>query len=326
MNPFEVMSGKTVAVVGASGYIGSAIVDRLMELPLDILRVSRQELPPRPGVRSLKADIRVLDCWLEIVEQADFIFHLAGNTSAYDAGIDPSGSLSSTLLPITHLVSAAQQLRRKPRVVFASTATVYGLTTKLPVAEIVEPMPITVYDLHKLFAEHQLALATQQEILDGVSLRLSNVYGPCSGVSSASDRGVLNRIAARAIQGQDLIVYGDGNYLRDYVYIDDVVNAFFLAAATLGLDGVVFNIASGVGTTIKQAFKLIADEVAKTTGVTTCICTTPWPPNTEPIELRNFVAINERFVSATGWSASTSLAEGVRLLVSAYKRREKHGY
>src|SRR5687767_14975103 len=91
---------RTVAVTGASGYIGSVLLDRLAARSLNILRISRLELAPRAGMQSLTADIKTSDCWRAIVESADVIFHLAGNTSVYAAADNPAESLMSTVLPI----------------------------------------------------------------------------------------------------------------------------------------------------------------------------------------------------------------------------------
>jgi nucleoside-diphosphate-sugar epimerase len=110
----------------------------------------------------MQADIRDADSWAEIAKWADVIFHLAGNTSANAAASDPAESLRSTVLPVAHLITAAEAYGRKPRVVFASTATVYGLTPKTPVDENYPTNPVTIYDMHKLFAEQQLAMASQQ--------------------------------------------------------------------------------------------------------------------------------------------------------------------
>lgn len=316
--------GKTVAITGASGYIGSALVDRLMESPLDILRVSRQELAPRADVRTIKADVRTIDCWLEIVKQADVVFHLAGNTSVHNAFVNPAESLSSTLLPITHLIKAAQELGRQPRVVFASTATVYGLTAQFPVAETVEPKPITVYDMHKYFAEQQLALATQQRLLSGISLRLANVYGPSSSVSSADDRGILNRVTSRAIQGKDLIVYGEGNYLRDYVYIDDVIRAFMVAGFRESVSGRVFNVATGESISIRAAFHLVVQSVENVTGNRVDIKNIPWPEGANPIEFRNFTADISYIAADLGWRPKISLESGINCMIDSLSKSTKN--
>jgi UDP-glucose 4-epimerase len=315
---------KTVAITGASGYIGSALVDRLKESNLEIVRVSRQELAPSAGMRTMKADVSTLDCWLEIVEHADVIFHLAGNTSAYAAAVYPAESLSSTLLPVTHLIRAAQELRRHPTVVFASTATVYGLTAQLPVAETVEPKPITVYDLHKLFAEQQLALATQQGVLCGISLRLANVYGPSSSVSSADDRGILNRVTAMAMQGKDLIVYGDGKYLRDYVYIDDVVRAFMIAGLREGVCGGVFNVATGNSVSVREAFHLVVQRVANITGNIVHIKNVPWPESPNPIELRNYIADINCCADVLGWRSKITLESGINCIIDSFGKSAKN--
>lgn len=309
---------RTVAITGASGYLGTALVSRLIELPLEILRVSRQELGLISGVRTLRADVRTFECWLEIVEKSDVIFHLAGNTSVYNAAVNPSGSLSSTLLPVTHLVRAAQKLGRKPRVVFASTATVYGLTAHLPVAETIEPKPITVYDLHKLFAEQQLEMATQHGVVNGISLRLANVYGPSLSVSSADDRGVLNRVTKMAMQGKDLVLYGDGNYLRDYVYIDDVISAFIVSGFRDGISGRVFNVATGESVSVRDAFHLVVQRVKSVTGKSVQIESAPWPEGASPIELRNYTSNINSSVDDLGWKPKISLEAGIDRMVDSF--------
>jgi nucleoside-diphosphate-sugar epimerase len=321
MNSLHKLSGRTAVVTGASGYIGTALVDALEKHSCKVIRVSRGDLMPLADTKTIKADVRNADTWAEIVSQADIIYHLAGNTSFYEAAKNPAESLISTLLPINHLVKEAQARQCKPRVVFASTATVYGLTPHRPVAETVEPMPITVYDLHKMFAERQIALATQQGVLDGVSLRLANVYGPSSSVSSAEDRGILNKVTAVALRGRNLTVYGDGKYLRDYIYITDVINAFLLAGATPNLGEQTFNVASGTGTTVKQAFEMVATQAGISVGrhvETNCV---EWPTGVASIEFREFTADIKKYTNATGWKPLVNLRDGIALLVTEFTRR-----
>lgn len=311
---------KTVAITGASGYLASVLIDALQKTPAHILRVSRRGLPPISGTETLKADVRASDCWEEIVSKADVIFHLAGNTSVYAAAKNPAGSLSSTVLPITHLIAAAQAAGHKRRVVFASTATVYGLPDDLPVAENAEPKPITNYDLHKLFAEKQLELATKQGILEGVSLRLANVYGPSSSTSSADDRGILNRITRLALQGANLQLYGDGAYLRDYVYIDDVVRAFMVAGLGEGVAGRLFNVASGKGISVREIFHLVTERAERVTGKRVRIENAPWPDGSDLIESRNFVADITSFQNSTGWHPIISLNQGIDWMIENFSK------
>lgn len=307
--------GKTVVVTGASGYIGYELVDALFKQSCKIIRVSRTDLAPIPNVITIKADICNADVWHEIISQADIIYHLAGNTSVYEAAKLPVLSLNSTLLPINHLIQAAQEQKRKPRVVFASTATVYGLTSTLPVAETVKPNPITVYDLHKFFAEQQLTLASQQGILDSISLRLANVYGPSRSKSSAGDRGILNRVTAMALQGKDLMIYGDGSYLRDYVYIADVVRAFLAAGVNENIAGRVFNVATGKSISLGDAFKLVAVEAKNANGCQVNVKFVPWPDGASEIEFRNYISDVSSILDKLGWQPIVSLESGIKFMI-----------
>ncbi|MBL4783991.1 MAG: NAD-dependent epimerase/dehydratase family protein [Cohaesibacteraceae bacterium] len=318
INAVNLYKGKTVAVIGANGYIGSSLIEALSRHSEKVIRVCRSRLDPKPGMIDLQADITDPDCWQKIVHQANIIFYLAGNSSVYASASDPSESLKSTLLPINHLIAAAQQSDNCPRVVLASTATIYGLTKDLPVAETNLANPITIYDLHKYFAEQQLALASCHGIINSISLRLANVYGPSPSVSSAKDRGVLNRVSKIALSGQDLHVYGDGNYVRDYIYIDDVIEAFLLSGAYDSNAGQVFNVASGIGHTLKEAFELVAVSAVELTGNRVKVSCFPWPDKTDPIEHRDFIGNIDAMYAAFKWCPEVSLSLGVRKMTNCF--------
>ena len=218
--------GKTVVVTGGAGYIGSALIDKLKKFNCQIIRTSRTKGAPIAGIQDKILDLKSKESWIQIVSSADIVFHLAGNTSIPFAEENVDNSLLSNLLPIANLIYASKELKSCPKVVYASTATVYGMTDTLPVSEEVIPSPVSVYDLHKLYAEQHLTMANNQGIISAKSLRLANVYGPSLSESHSRDRGILSRITKACIQGDEINAYGGGNYLRDYIYIDDVVNAF----------------------------------------------------------------------------------------------------
>jgi len=311
------LKNKTIAITGANGYIGTRLREFFREHAIDVVSVSRQVDKSGRDSDYIQADIRDLECWLELVARADVIFHLAGNTSVPVAASDPGLDLESTVQPMVHLIAAARKLGRKPRVVFSSTATVYGLTPVAPTTELTHPSPVTFYDLHKLFVEQQLTFATNLGILEGVSLRLTNVYGPSPGHSSSDNRGILNKVTALALEGEPLSIYGGGDYTRDYVFIDDVVDAFVRAAICDGVKGQVLNIGSGKGVTVRDAFLYVAAEVEKRAKIKVDIKSVPWPANSDEIELRNFVASIQKATSLLGWNPATTLNDGIRRLVSA---------
>lgn len=152
---------------------------------------------------------------------------------------------------------------------------------------------MTVYDLHKLAAETYLKCYAADGVVRGAVLRLANLYGP--GSSSSPDRGVLAAMIRRALKGEALTIYGSGQYLRDYVYVEDVVQAFPLA----------------------EAFSLVADRVARRTGCRVPVVHVEPSAGQAAIEARNFVADSSQFTRVTGWRARWSLAEGIDATIEA---------
>ena len=146
------LKNKVVCITGAGGYIGSALVNRLKNYSVKkIIRISRKELTHQENLDDWILDLNEFDSWLKIVEQSDIIFHLAGNTSVTYAEQYPKKSLTSEVLPINNLVRASKKLQLSPRVIYTSTATIYGLTEDLPVSESSSPAPLTNYDSNKLY-------------------------------------------------------------------------------------------------------------------------------------------------------------------------------
>ena len=307
----------TFTVIGASGYIGSKLVNKLTDSGCNVIRSSRRDTITNGDSEFVTAELDSLDFWLNIVEKSDVIIHLAGNTSINVANDNPALDLNSSVVPIYRLIEACKILRKRPRVVFASTVTAYGFTDNLPVSEATAENPESFYDLHKFFVERQLVLATKLNICDGVSLRLANVYGPSSSNSSANDRGILNKIIGLALAGDIVSLYGDGNYIRDYIYIDDVVDAFILASISSKSSGEVFNVGSGVGTSVRDAFNAVTQEVYRQTNKIIEMKDVPWPENSPKIDMRNFTASIEKAHTCLGWSPKVSLQTGISTTVKS---------
>jgi UDP-glucose 4-epimerase len=310
---------KVVVVTGGTGYIGAKLIQNLVGNTKKLICVSRKKIKSINGVENWKLDLCSYSSWKKIILEADVVFHMASNTSIYDAEKNPSANLMDNLFPITLLIQASKDLCRTPKVIFASTATVYGSTDVLPVTEKAHPNPVTFYCLHKQIAEKELTMATQNKIIDGISLRLANVYGPSLNESKSQDRGILNKITKMAVAGQNLNIYGNGNCVRDYIYIDDVISAFIHASLT-DLNETVFNISSGFGISLKDIFLLVSKKILNLNGKKIHINHIDWPENIDEIEKRNFVGSNELFISKSRWYPTVSLDQGIDLLINFYTK------
>jgi len=155
-------------------------------------------------------------------------------------------------------------------------------------------------------------------MVKGATLRLANVYGP-GPASNSADRGVLNLMIHRALQGEILTIFGQGNYLRDYIFVDDVVLAFLEAAANIeAITGKSFIIGSGEGHTIAEAFQLVKERVELITCKSVSLINVAPPLNLAQIETRNFVANSLLFKGLTGWHPQYSLIEGIDRTIRSY--------
>jgi UDP-glucose 4-epimerase len=314
------LSGKTVAITGAAGFLGARATARLASEDCTIIRVARSRQRPignaAADVIDVTGDVSEREVWDRIVD-ADVILHFAGQTSVAAAAADPEADFLANVMPIRNLRAACRDRRRHPIVVFAGTVTQAGIPARLPVNEDIADDPITVYDRHKLIAEKALKEIAAAGIVCGATLRLANVYGPGANGRRA-DRDVLNRMIAAAMIGEPLTVYGTGEYLRDYVFVDDVVDAFLAAAEHSDrVNARHFVIGSGRGINIREAFALIAERVEAKTGRHVAVIAAEPPAPLAPIDRRNFIADSSRFSEATGWRPSRGLADGIDLTIEA---------
>ena len=321
----ECYAGRTILVTGARGFIGSALVEALLQVRCSIVVLVRPgrnlDLPTEAAanIKAVHGDIRDRGTWLKVLDGADFVFHLAAQTSTYAANRDPLGDLDANAIPVLQMLQACREGGFRPGILFAGSVTQSGIPHSLPVDESERDLPVTVYDIHKLLAEKYLQYYCNQEGVPSVTLRLANVYGPGVPVGS-SDRGVLNLMVRRGLGREPLTVYGDGKRLRDYVFIDDVVSALLIAGIELSsLGGEYFVIGSGAGIKIVDAINLVADRVQLASGHRPVVKHVEPPPGMSAIEDRDFVADSNRFKTATGWHTNVSLSEGIDRTIRHYQ-------
>jgi nucleoside-diphosphate-sugar epimerase len=323
---------KRVLITGGAGYLAYSLLNLLKDRAASMVRLDRpgseffpvvacheQRRRGTADIKNIEADLRDPSVWESLIEDVDIIFHLAAQTSAVKADASPDEDLAINVTPVTALIKTCRKMQAVPTVLFAGTATECGLSNSLPVNETVLDNPITTYDRHKLMAENELKRADQEGVLKAITLRLANLYGP-GPRSGSADRGILNRMIQRALSGEPLTVYGTGEYIRDYLFVEDAACAFLAAAEHIeAVHGGHFVIGSEVGNTVKRAFNLVAERVADLSSIQTDVTLIAPPAPLPAIETRNFVADSSRFSEQTGWRADVDLITGLDRTIEFYE-------
>jgi len=318
-------SGKRILITGGLGFIGSNLAHRLVENGAKV-RIFDARLDPygwneaniaeiRSDVEVILGDVRDYPALEKAVQDCDLVYHLAAQVgreiSMENPELDTAINCNGTL----NLCRILSQAKRQIKVVYAGSRGQIGEPLYLPVDEDHPTLPTDVYGINKLAAEKYLLLFGRVYGFPAVSLRLNNVYGPRCQMQHGY-YGILNWFIKNAMIGQPITVYGDGQQTRDYVYIDDVVDAFVRAGVSQKTDGQIYFIGSGVETLFLDMVKQVIRSVGRGNYINV-----PFPPQREGIDIRKFVVTTAKFSNDTGWSARVDLQEGVDRTVAFYQKR-----
>ena len=251
---------KTLALVtGGAGFIGSHIVDRLLA---DGYRVrvldnfstgKRENLPESDDLEIITGDVGSFDDVHKAMKDVELVFHEAAIASVPKTINDPIGSQRTNYQGTLNVLETARQQGTR-RVVFASSAAVYGDLPELPKREDMPLKPLSPYAVDKLASEYACQMYTHLHGLETVCLRYFNVYGPRQDPGSPYS-GVISIFADRLKKGDQPVIYGDGEQTRDFVFASDVVEANIKAATTEKTTGKVINIATGRVVTLNELLK-----------------------------------------------------------------------
>ncbi|MCD7109680.1 NAD-dependent epimerase/dehydratase family protein [Rhizobium sp. DKSPLA3] len=246
-----------VLVIGASGFLGKAVCVRLSELGYRLTGLSRSPKPENLGNVELdwvQADAADLKAVARTCHGQSAVIYLASGASPARADTEPYMDFTSG--PALALVALeACRMQSVNRFIFASSGgTIYGKASEVPTNENYQPRPEGIYGLGKLTIEHYMELFQKLYGMKCVSLRIANPFGP--GQKMAGGQGVIAYALNSAMSGEPFNIFGDGEHIRDFVYITDVANAFH---ECLKYDGNVpaFNVGSGVGVSINAVIKMI---------------------------------------------------------------------
>lgn len=301
----EELVGATVLVTGGAGFIGSHLVNALVDVAdvriLDNLSTgSIQEVPE--GATLIEGDIRDEQALAEAAEGVDVVFHLAANASVERSIEAPIASHETNIMGSINVLEAAR--KADARVVSASSTAIYGPPEQLPVAESAGTEPTSPYGVEKMVLDRDTLLYNELYGLPTVSLRYFNVYGPGQGANDYS--GVINIFLDQARRGVPLTIDGDGSQTRDFVHVRDIVQANLRAAVTDSV-GEAFNIGSGHSVSIEE----LAKQIVETTGSSSELMYTEPRPGDIPRSRADISKAEELL----DYEPTVTLEEGLETLV-----------
>jgi UDP-glucose 4-epimerase len=315
-------AGTRALVTGGAGFIGSTLAIALAGAGASV-RVVDAMIPGYGGnlfnldpvkdsVPVDVADIRDPDAMARAVRGVDIVFHLAGQMDHVLSLKDPFPDIDINIRGTTVLMEALKHHNPSARVVYTGTRGEYGPADSLPVSEDAPTNPRGLHEISNLAAAKIVEMYGHVHGIRGTTLRLSNIYGPRAQMRH-SRYGVVNWFVRLALDGTTIPVFGDGKILRDFLYVDDCVEAILLAAGSDAAPGEVLNVGGGEPTTFRE----VAETLDALTG-------TPWelaPFSAErkAQEPGDFYSDISKIRRVLGWQPKTPLREGLERTLDYYR-------
>jgi UDP-glucose 4-epimerase len=320
--------GKKVLITGGLGFIGSNLARHLVTLEAEVLLVD--SLIPEyggnifnvadieSGLRVNIADVRDEHGMRYLVRGQDYIFNLAGQTSHTDSMVDPYTDLEINARSQLSLLEACRYGNPSAKIIFASTRQLYGKPQYLPVDERHPQEPVDVNGINKMAGEWYHIVYHKVYDLQTVSLRLTNTYGPRMRIKDARQTFVGWWIR-QILEGQTLQIFGDGLQVRDFNYVDDVIEALLLVAVNEVANGQIYNLGSDDPINLLNLAKLMIEinEGGRYEIV-------PFPADRKSIDIGDFYGDYRKIRSKLNWRPKVELREGLSRTLAYYRQYREH--
>ena len=317
-----------VLITGGLGFIGSNLARRLVDLGADVSIID--SLIPDYGGNLFnisgiedrlavnRSDVRDNSAIDKLVLDKDVIFNLAGQVSHIDSMNDPYTDLEINCRSQLSLLEACRKHNPTAKIVFAGTRQVYGQPDSLPVTEDHLVRPVDVNGINKAAGEYYHLVYNDVFGVRSCSLRLTNVYGPRQLIKH-NRQGFIGWFIRLAVEDREIEIYGDGSQIRDFVFVDDAVDAFLRAGTSEECNGGVYNVGGSEAINLRDlATKLL--EVAGTGRVRYV----EWPLEKKAIDIGDFYADCSKLTRTVGWQPTTSLDKGLAKTVAFYRNHLAH--
>ncbi|MBI4866692.1 MAG: NAD-dependent epimerase/dehydratase family protein [Candidatus Wallbacteria bacterium] len=320
--------GTRCLITGGLGFIGSHLAARLAGFGAWVTVVDSliegyggnlfnvEAIKDR--IRINISDVRDQSSTNWLVRNQDYLFNLAGTLSHIDSMTDPFTDLEINCRSQLSILESCRKFNPTVKVVFSGTRGEYGRAQYLPVDEKHPLCPTDTNGINNMAGELYHILYNNVYGIRAVSLRLTNVFGPHHQMRH-SRQGYLNWFVRLAIDDQEVPIYGEGEQLRDFNYVDDVVEALLVAGAEPATDGEIYNLGSGKPVSVGDSARAVLE--AAGTGRLKQIA---FPEEKKKIEIGDYYADFSKFTRATGWQPKVEFADGLRRTVHFYRKHKEH--
>ena len=324
----ELFNGARALVTGGMGFIGSNLAIALSQLGSHVTIVDAMIPgyggnlfniePVRDRVTVNFSDIRDTNVMNYLVEGQDYIFHLAGQVDHVLSLTDPFPDIDMNIKGTAVVMEACKQYNPQARVIYTGTRGQYGPVVSLPVNEAAPTHPRGIYEISNLAAEKIVLVYHEIHGVCSVALRLTNIYGPRAQMHH-SRYGVVNWFVRLAVESETIPVFGDGKIKRDFLYVDDCVEALLACAINESTYGEVLN----VGVDHPTDFIELAETVVNVCGNGRWEFA-PFSPERKAQEPGDYYSDISKIRSLTGWQPRTTLEAGLMATVDYYRKYKQH--
>jgi UDP-glucose 4-epimerase len=320
-------AGKRTLVTGGLGFIGSNLAMQLLEFGAHVVIVDSlipetggntfniETIQDHPRLSVRTVDVRDVLAMERLVRDQAVIFNLAGQVSHIDSMQDPFTDLEINCRSQLALLEACRRNAPEAKVIFASTRQIYGRVPEeqIPVDERQPPNPVDVNGINKLAGERYHVLYNNVYGIRTSVLRLTNTYGPRMLVKN-NRQTALGWLIRQALDGEQIDVFGDGSQLRDFTYVDDVVEAFLAAGANDAANGQIFNIGAIEPISLGEVTELLIELAG--TGSFRLL---PFPAERKAIDIGSIYVDDRKIRRVLRWQPRIDLREGLTRTISFYR-------
>jgi UDP-glucose 4-epimerase len=328
MNVSNYYRGKRILITGGLGFLGSNLAHKLVSFDANVTIIDN--LDPLYGgnlynVNSIRDKLKIIIGDIQdeslitpLLLDCDIVFHFAAQVSYIDSLNIPFRDLDLNARTTLSILEILRKHNPGTKIVFSSSRMVIGKSNNLIVDESVHTNPLSLYAIHKLASEKYLLMYHSDFGIPVIIFRITNPYGIRQQLKH-NKYSLVGWFIRMAMENKTITIFGDGRQLRDYIYVEDIIEAFLMSTANSESTGEIINLGSGYssefGEMVYNIIRIVGSGEIKYVD---------WPVNYERIETGNFQVDISKLKSLTGWAPSVTLEQGIRQTYEYYKSELSH--